>query len=292
MNSCLYECLVYHTRIEPKNYKFTHRIFMFYLDLDEIAELPKKFTLISHNRFNVYNFRDDDHWQAGADSVKENIIRFARSKGLTAEIHKIYLLTHLRTWGYGFNPVSFYFCFDAKGNPVCAIPEVSNTFREMKPYYLGPDKLKEGSFIDKIVKYFYISPFMEMDILMDFNLKIPGEKLELVIDELKPLHPVIASDQRERGNLRFENQVASSHEGAPRNDGSWRKIFYSGMVGGRKPLTNARLYGYSLLFPLITLKVIFLIHWHAWVLYFKKVPFFKKNEHPDLQRDMVPPRKK
>lgn len=233
---------------------------MFYLDLDEIAELPKKFTLISHNRFNVYNFRDDDHWQAGAGSVKENVIRFARSKGLTAEIHKIYLLTHLRTWGYGFNPVSFYFCFDAKGNPVCAIPEVSNTFREMKPYYLGPDKLKEGSFIDKIVKYFYISPFMEMDVLMDFNLKVPGEKLELVIDELKT--------------------------------GENKKIFYSGMVGGRKPLTNARLYGYSLLFPLITLKVIFLIHWHAWILYFKKVPFFKKNEHPDLQRDMVPPRKK
>ncbi len=259
MNSCLYECFVYHTRLEPKPYKFTHKVFMFYLDLDEIDQAASRFSLVSRNRFNVYSFWDKDHWQAGARDVKTNILNFIRSKGLNDEIHKIYLLTQLTTWGYGFNPVSFYFCFDSAGNPVCAVPEVSNTFREMKPYYLGPEKLNQDRFTDKIVKYFYVSPFMDMDILMDFNLKVPGEKLELIIDEMK--------------------------------SGDSKKIFFSGITGERKALTNARLFGYGLKFPLITLKVIFLIHWHAWMLYLKKIPYFKKSDNLDLQRDKALPRK-
>lgn len=259
MNSCLYECLVYHTRIEPKPYKFSHNVFMFYLDLDEIHEVSAQFALMSRNRFNVYSFWDKDHWQAGAQDVKTNILNFIRTKGCAREIQKIYLLTQLNVWGYGFNPVSFYFCFNAAGHPVCAVAEVSNTFREMKLYYLGPEKMNQGRFTDKIVKYFYISPFMDMDVVMDFNLKVPGEKLEIVIDEIK----------------------------SPES----KKIFFSGMTGVRKPLTNARLFGYGLRYPLITLQVIFLIHWHAWMLYLKKIPYFKKNENLELQRDKALPRK-
>ena len=38
------------------------------------------------------------------------------------------LLTHLRYLGYGFNPVSFYYCYDAHGESVDAIvAEINNT---------------------------------------------------------------------------------------------------------------------------------------------------------------------
>jgi DUF1365 family protein len=41
--------------------------------------------------------------------------------------------------GYVFNPVSFYFCFDEQGKPLCTVAEVGNTFKELKPYFLGPE---------------------------------------------------------------------------------------------------------------------------------------------------------
>ena len=40
----------------------------------------------------------------------------------------IRLLTHLRYGGYAFNPVSFYYCFDASGRTVeTVVAEVTNT---------------------------------------------------------------------------------------------------------------------------------------------------------------------
>ena len=259
MNSCLYECLIYHTRLEPKVYKFKHKIFMFYLDLDEIDLIAKKNIWISKNRFNLYSYFDRDHLGSIDKSTKENLLNYVRDRGVVEPIEKVFLLTNLRIFGYVFNPVSFYFCFDEKGIPVCVVPEVSNTFREMKAYLLRHDKLVGDRYVDRIAKFFYVSPFMDMDVFFNFDLKIPGEKLELIIDET-------------------------------REKESSKKIFYSGIVGEKKPLTSWSLFLEGVRFPWVTVKIIFFIHWHAWMLYLKKIPFFRKTDKPELQRDIVLPK--
>jgi uncharacterized protein len=251
MNSCLYTCRIMHCRIKPKYYKLNHTIFMFYLDLDEIDGLAKKLSLFSHNRANIYNFSDADHLDLGARTVKENLALFLKSRGIEQELGRVMLLTNVKTFGYNFNPVSFYYCFDKQDQPLCVVPEIGNTFRELKPYVIGLDKFDGKIFDTTIQKYFYISPFMDLDLPMQFRLRIPGEKLDMKIDDIQ----------------------------------NGEKILYTTMAGEREELTNFNLWKHTFLFPLITLKVIFLIHFHALILKLKGLPHHEKHSNPHLQKD-------
>ncbi len=258
MTSCLYRCLIMHNRLEPKPHRFHYNVFMFYIDLDEVELLKKKFLLLSHNRFNFFNFKDKEHLQLPAGnpdttkSIKEHIIDHMQQNGIAWAGGKIMLLTNLNVLGYNFNPVSFYFCFDTAGQPVCAIAEVSNTFREMKPYLLDKDTLQQGRYQLNTKKHFYVSPFIDHDTDFDFNLAIPNEKLNIKIDDYK--------------------------------DG--KRFFISTLTGKRKALTNGTLFWYALRFPLITLRIIALIHWHALLLWAKKIPFHTKAANQHLQKDV------
>jgi hypothetical protein len=254
----LYRCTVMHDRLEPKRHRFSYNVFLFCVNLDELDLLAQKHPLISRNRFNVFSFRDREHLQLPADNpdssktTKEHIIAYLAENGVTHDGGTIMLLTNFSVLGYNFNPVSFYFVFDVHEQPVCCIVEVQNTFREMKPYFLGTDCFDGRKFRLNATKYFYVSPFVDHDAQFDFNLPVPGEQLGIGIDDYK--------------------------------DGN--RIFISTLTGTKKKLTNVRLLGYSLRFPFITLKIITLIHWQALILWLKKIPYHKKNAHRDLQRDV------
>lgn len=257
MNSCLYKSKVMHNRLAPKKHAFHYNVFMFYIDLDEIEVLQKKLFLLSHNRFNFFSFKDKEHLQLPIDnpdktkSTKQHIQEYLKQNGVT-NASRIMLLTNLNVLGYNFNPVSFYYCFDEKNVPLCCVAEVSNTFREMKPFFLSKDQLKGDVYHLNTTKYFYVSPFIEHDTNFDFNLAIPGDKLNIRIDDFKD-------------NERF---------------------FISTLTGTTKALNNRNLFWYSVRFPFITLQIITLIHWNALLLWLKKIRYYKKSEHPDLQREV------
>ena len=147
MNSHLYECQIMHERIVPKRYGFTHNIFMFYVDLDEVESLAKRLRWFGSERFNLFSFYEQDHLKFAGKNLKQSILEFLSKRGVELEGGRIMLLTHLRTLGHVFNPVSFYFCFDRAGNPKCVVAEVGNTFGEIKPYFLGADCWQENSLL-------------------------------------------------------------------------------------------------------------------------------------------------
>lgn len=250
--------MVMHNRLKPKRHRFNYNVFMFYIDLDEIDILTKKLILFSHNAFNFFSFRDEEHLQLPAGNpdasknTKEQLIDFLAQNGLNIGQGKIMLLTNLNVLGYNFNPVSFYFCFAEDGKPLCSVAEVSNTFREMKPYFIGGENFAGGRFHLNTGKYFYVSPFIDPDTDFDFNLGIPGEKLNIKIDDYK--------------------------------DGE--RFFISTLTGRKAVLTNGRLFWYSARFPLITLRIIALIHWNALLLWFKKIPFHPKAANQHLQKNV------
>ena len=252
-NSSLYECTVMHSRKKLTVNKFIYKYFMFYLDLDEIDELALRLFLFSINKFNIFSFRDRDHLTYEKPDVKENILKFIRSNGVTKEIGKIKLLTNVATFGYNFNPVSFYFCFDKENKPLCVVPEVGNTFNELKPFFLGRDDLSSNQFSARIQKNFYVSPFIEHDIYFDFQLTIPDENLKIKIDDY-------------RGD---------------------EKIFITQLTGKREILNDKNLLKYAFKYPFATLKVIGAIHWQALKLMIKKIPYFKKNEFLELQKGAI-----
>ena len=104
-------------------------------------------------------------------------------------------------------------------------------------------------------KYFYVSPFTDMDVAFDFTLRDPGEKFSVQIDDY-------AAGER---------------------------TLTSTLTGVRRPLTDRALAWFTLKYPFITLRVITLIHWHALRLYLKKVPWFAKAARPEAQRDLYRP---
>lgn len=242
-----------HHRLEPLRNRFAYKVFMFSIDLDELDQLQSGLKLFSHNRWNIFNFRDADHLQFGKMSAKENIAEYLRRNGIDLNNGKVFLVTNLRTFGHIFNPVSFYFCFDGSGKPLCAVPEVGNTFGEMKMFLLDGKDLQKDGFRKRTKKYFYVSPFIDLDAEFDFQLRLPAEKLHISIDDYC--------------------------------DG--RKFFLTSLTGVRKELTDSRLLWYVIRFPFITLQVIGLIHWQALKLYLKKLPFIRKDEHPELQQEAV-----
>jgi uncharacterized protein len=255
MNSCLYECNVMHHRLAPKQHRFAYRIFMFYLDLDELDSVAARIPFFARNRPNLFAFNDADHLPNSAGTVKEKLITYLTSRDvLLPQDARFMLLTLPRLLGYVFNPVSFYFCFDSAGTPFCAVAEVGNTFGEKKIYLLS-DLSAVNRFRLVTPKNFYVSPFSPLDLDFDFKLRVPAETLEIHIDDCQA------------------DQI----------------ILLSALTGHRAPLTAPRLAWFAIKYPFVTLWVIAMIHWNALLLWLKRVPFYRKEERVDLQRDVLHP---
>jgi uncharacterized protein len=260
-HSCLYECQVLHRRLSPKRYALRHALFMFYLDLDELDELSRRLWLFSRNRHNLYSFRDTDHMPgcgtAGAP-LRARLAEYLASRGLTlAADCRVRLLTLPRIAGYVFNPISVYFCLAANTEaPLHAIAEVGNTFREQKLYLLPTPQTADGrQFRLRVPKHYYVSPFSSLTLQFDFRLQSPQAALELRVDDY---------------------------------DGE-QCVLRSGLWGSRRALSDARLAWYAIKYPLLTLQVIGLIHWHALRLWLRGVPFYRKTESPQLQQQVLRP---
>lgn len=245
---------------------------MFAVDLDELETLHRRFTLFSVNRPNLYSFREQDFLPtgeplhngavragsapAGGAGLKARVTAYLAGRGVDLAGGRVVLVTLPRVLGYLFNPVSFYFCYDRQGAPVAALAEVTNTFKEMKPYFLGPDRRAgDEAFALRTPKHFYVSPFADVDVAFDFRLPPPGERLAIQIDDY----------------IGEERTLTST------------------LTGPRRELTGPRLAWYALKYPLITLKVITLIHWHALLLWLKRVPWFAKAARSSDQRELYRP---
>jgi DUF1365 family protein len=255
ITSCLYDCEVVHERLSPKRHGFRYRLFFMDLDLDELPQLARSSRFFSRNAWNLYSFCDRDHLDLGRGDVKANIIHHLANNGITVPVDaRIRLVTLPRVLGYLFNPVCFYFISDAAGTPLHAVAEVTNTFHEMKPFIIEkPDA--SGVFSLVTPKHFYVSPFSTLDTSFHFQLSVPGERIKIHIDDLE--------------------------------DG--QKTLVSWIHGKRRELTDARLLGYLFQFPMMTLGVILRIHWQAFRLWLKKLPFHRKSANPALQRDLFRP---
>lgn len=137
---------------------------------------------------------------------------------------------------------------------MCAVAEVTNTFHEQKPYLLKECD-RERRFRLVTPKHFYVSPFAALDLSFDFKLQVPDEKLEIHID-----------DRREED-----------------------RMLLTSLTGKRRPLTDAALLLCAVKYPLLTLRVIFLIHWHALRLWMKRIPWHRKSANAGLQLGVLRP---
>jgi DUF1365 family protein len=254
MHSSLYVGQVRHRRFGPKPHAFAYRLFMLYLDLRELPELFARHWLWSYQRPNLAWFRRADHLgdpQVPLDTAVRDLVE---RSGAPRPDGPIRLLTHLRYFGYCFNPVSFYFCFDQRDQRVDTIvAEVNNTpWKQQYCYVLHNDGGDRPGTARRyqLDKRFHVSPFMDMAMRYDWRFSHPGERLAVHMENHTQTH----------------------------------KLFDATLSLQRRPIDSANLASALLRYPLMTARLTGAIYYQALRLWLKRTPFFphpEKKEAPD-----------
>jgi uncharacterized protein len=188
VNSCLYEGSVRHRRRGDVENEFRHWLFMVYLDLDELPGALDASRLWSARRPAPAWFRRADHLGDPATPLATAVRGLVRERTGVEADGPVRLLTNLRYFGHCFNPVSFYYCFDARGEHVVAtVAHVTNTpWGEQHSYVLPvtheSDRGSAALVCGSLDKQLHVSPLMGMDHVYDWRLTVPAERLAVHIE--------------------------------------------------------------------------------------------------------------
>ncbi|CAL9404420.1 hypothetical protein SUDANB95_01520 [Actinosynnema sp. ALI-1.44] len=166
----LYEVEIGHVRRERLNRSFTHRAYVWLVDLDALPRLP--FWLRPFARFEAR-----DHLGSPERSIKENVNAWLASRGIDLTGGRVLMLANARLLGHVFNPLSLYWCHNASGALECVIAEVHNTYGQRHAYLVRPD----GAGRARVEKDFYVSPFLELSGEYVMRLPEPDEELSVTI---------------------------------------------------------------------------------------------------------------
>jgi len=244
----VYWCRVMHERLLPFRHKFTYRVFSLLLDIDRLPQIAAKSRLLSHNRFGLLSFHDRDHGPRDGSGLRPWVEAALAREGLKEAAARIRIFCFPRLFGYVFNPLSVFFCYDVEDRLRAVLYEVKNTFGDQHTYLIEISPQRNTDPLEhRAAKRFHVSPFLPLDGEYRFRLLPPGEKIGILI------HQHGAS-----GALQL---IASqSGRGEAMNDHSLLKALIR--------------------HPLMTVKVIAGIHWEALQLWRKGAAFFRWSAPP------------
>ncbi len=183
MNSRLYVGHVAHDRKIPRRNRFRYGIYYVYVDLDELDELSRSLRWFGHNRGGLVRVRDRDHGPRDGSALRPWIDALLAEADVDLTGGRVCLLTFPRVVGFGFYPVSFWYCFGADGGIRAILAEVRNTFGGHHNYLMhdGGRPMDLATTRPEKVKVFHVSPFIDIDARYEFHFSVPGEKLAVSI---------------------------------------------------------------------------------------------------------------
>ncbi len=207
-------------------------------------------TALAINRRAWFAFHDADHGdgrpaaQGGALAWLDGLLAL---EGIHDAQGEVWLQTFPRVLGHAFKPVSFWYAHRADGTLAAIVAEVNNTFGERHCYLLPAPQYGRTLKADKV---FHVSPFC--DVQGEYRFRF-----------MRTQHD---------GQDRIVARVDHADADGPLIETSWS--------GALEPATAAALRRVVWRFPLLTLGVVARIHWHALLLWLKKVPFWRKPAPP------------
>ena len=182
--SAVYEGWVGHRRFEPIEHSFRYRLFLMYLDLDELPQALDPYPLWSARRPAPARFRRADFIGDPARPLAECARDAVEEQTGKRPGGPVRLLANLRYLGHIFNPVSLYYCFDSAAERVEAvIADVNNIpWGESHPYVLVRGERRGPVLAGELDKALHVSPLMGMDQTYSFRASEPGEGLSVQIE--------------------------------------------------------------------------------------------------------------
>jgi DUF1365 family protein len=233
-----YRPSIAHVRRTPLHNAFTYRSYSWFVDVDRLPSLPWPLRLLA-------DFRASDHLGDAEGSLRGNVERFLRTRGIEPDGGRITMLASARVFGHVFNPLSLFWCHDAVGNLRCVVAEVHNTYGERHCYLLETDDAGRAS----VPKAFYVSPFNDVEGQYRMKLPEPGERLAVsIVLEREGQKPFIATVDGERHDASLPNILSA-----------------------------------ALAVPLAPLRVAAQIRWQGIKLWARRLPIIKRPHHPSQE---------
>ena len=193
METCIYNGFVTHRRFKPLRHYFSYKTFSILFDLTELEELHRTIGIFSFNKFNIFSFYNKDHGSRDGNDLTEWVKINLKKYNLNFNVSKIKLLCFPRVFGYVFNPLSIFYCYE--GNVLKAILyEVKNTFNEQHTYVF-PINNSSKIITQQCNKQFYVSPFIEMDTSYNFRLTEPDKNIRILIKQTDKAGKVLVACQ-------------------------------------------------------------------------------------------------
>lgn len=245
LNNALLVADVAHARLAPKKHSLKYKVYYLCFPVSRVQELAGRF--LSLKGWNLFGFYQRDH-ACKDEPLEPWIKRLLAEWNIPQADGEVVLLTMPRVLGYGFNPVSFWFCLDKAGTLRVVLAEVNNTFGERHCYVCAHEDRRPITAQDWLSseKVFHVSPFFNVRGQYQFRFAYSEEKVGVWIDY-------------------YDNG---------------EKMLVTSLVGKRSTLNDATLLACFFRYPLLTLKVIVLIHYHALRLVLKGIKYNNKPVPP------------
>ena len=241
-SSCIYSGFIIHKRFKPKRHFFSYKTFSLLIDLKEVKKLERKIKFFSYNKFNILSFYDVDHGPRDGSCLTEWVKKILIKSKIDIGSGTIKLLCFPRFFGYVFNPLSIFYCYDKNSKLKAVLYEVKNTFNEQHTYVF-PTSPYSNLILHKCDKKFYVSPFIEMKTFYNFRLLKPGTIISVFIKQTDIDGTLLTACQS----------------------------------GKRLELNSFNLFVQFLKHPLMSFKVIMAIHFEAFRLWSKGIKHVKKK---------------